>query len=157
MANAGSFFEGVNISQAIRTEQTAAFASKIATLAPVRESVLPALRQQQQAHGLVADGRDMGTVVFPHATLKFYLMSDPLVRARRRFMQSLESKQTFSNSRVHVPTLQSVLEAIQTRDERDQNREIAPLKPASNAFVIDTSHLSINAVLQLIVSLLTRY
>jgi cytidylate kinase len=110
----------------------------------VREALLQRQRDFLEAPGLVADGRDMGTVVFPHAPLKVFLTAGAEERARRRFLQ-LKAKGENVN-------LASLLEEIRARDERDTRRSVAPLKPADDAMVLDSTELSIKQVLDCILS-----
>lgn len=129
-----------NVSKDIRTETCGKSASIISPLPAVRAALLDWQRACQKSPGLVADGRDMGTVVFPDAELKLFLQASAEERAKRRFSQ-LQQKGINVN-------LSSLLEDIKARDERDQNRSVAPLKPASDAHIIDTTHLSIEQVYQ---------
>jgi len=131
--------EGEDVTDELRTEQTAALASQVAASAEVRAALL--VRQQQFARdpGLVADGRDMGTVVFPNAQLKIYLTASIEERARRRYKQLLERGENVS--------LRALEEQVRLRDERDTNREASPLALATDAVEIDTSDLSVQEVL----------
>lgn len=128
------------VTQEIRTEQCGNVASKIAVFPKVREALLGRLRAFRKPPGLVADGRDMGTVVFKEASLKIYLDASPLERAKRRYLQLKDS--------AHNVTLQSLLTEIEARDRRDKERVAAPLKPAIDAVVIDTTGLGIEAVFE---------
>lgn len=128
-----------DITDEIHTEVYGNAASKIAALTQVRAVLLQRQRDFCQEPGLVTDGRDMGTVVFPGAQLKFFLVADCEVRAKRRYNQ-LKAKG------INV-SLTSVLKELSERDMRDQNRAISPLKPAADAIIIDTSTLDINQVL----------
>jgi CMP/dCMP kinase len=136
--------EGEEVTDLIRNEQVGAGASQVASLSAVREALL----QRQQAFlempGLVADGRDMGTVVFPDAPLKVFLTASAEERARRRYLQ-LKAKGDDVN-------LASLLDEIQARDERDTQRAVAPLKPAADAIQLDSTELSIEQVLERILS-----
>jgi len=127
-----------DITQLIRNEQIGALASQIAAIPIVREALLARQRAFLQAPGLVADGRDMGTVVFPDSALKIYLTASPEERAQRRYKQ-LKDKGIDVN-------LASLVEELRLRDDRDMNRKTAPLKPASDAIVIDTTKLNIEQV-----------
>ena len=126
------------VTDELRTEETGEMASKIAPLAPVRAALLAMQRRCRKAPGLVADGRDMGTVVFPDAEFKVFLTASAEIRAQRRFDQ-LKSKGFDVN-------LARLLESIQARDVRDSSRAESPLKPADDAYVLDTSALSIDEV-----------
>ena len=127
-----------DITQLIRNEQIGAIASQIAAIPVVREALLARQRAFLQSPGLVADGRDMGTVVFPDSVLKIYLTASPEERAQRRYKQ-LKDKGIDVN-------LPSLVEELRLRDDRDMNRKTAPLKPASDAIVIDTTMLNIEQV-----------
>ncbi|WP_189398424.1 (d)CMP kinase [Arenicella chitinivorans] len=122
----------------LRTEETGEMASKIAPLGSVRAALLAMQRRCRRTPGLVADGRDMGTVVFPDAEFKVFLTASAEIRAQRRFDQ-LKSKGFDVN-------LARLLESIQARDVRDSSRAESPLKPADDAYVLDTSALSIDEV-----------
>jgi CMP/dCMP kinase len=128
--------DGVSVD--VRTEAIGNAASQVAALPAVRAALLARQRAFQQAPGLVADGRDMGSVVFPHAPLKFFLDASPEARAQRRYKQLLEKG-------INV-NLKDVLAAVRERDERDSARVTAPLQAAPDAVLVDTSTLDINAV-----------
>ena len=130
--------EGVDVSGELRTETTGLLASKVAVLPAVRQALLQRQRDFVQAPGLVADGRDMGTVVFPDSPLKVFLTASAEERARRRYKQ-LKDK----GDSVNLATL---LGEIRARDKRDSERELAPLKPADDAVQIDSSGLGIEEV-----------
>lgn len=137
--------EGEDVSKAIRTEEIGNLASKIAAIPSVREALLRRQRAFRSENGLVADGRDMGTVVFPNAELKVYLTASAEERARRRFLELKERG-------VDVK-IDSLILDIQARDERDMNRKVAPLVPASDAIVIDTTELNAEQVFEKIITL----
>lgn len=122
------------VSGEIRNEACASATSKIAALPAVRAALLELQRNFQRTPGLIADGRDMGTVVFPSATHKFYLTASAEIRAERRLKQL--SEQGLS------ARLSDLIQDINARDERDANRPVAPLKPADDAVLIDTSPLN---------------
>jgi len=130
--------DGENITQLIRNEEIGAKASQIAAIPAVREALLARQRAFLAPPGLVADGRDMGTVVFPQAVLKIYLTASAEERAQRRYKQ-LKDKGIGAN-------LSSLVEELRLRDDRDMNRKTAPLKPASDAITIDTTTLDIEQV-----------
>ena len=132
--------EGEDVTDDIRTEEVGAVASQIASLARVREALLRRQRAFQQDPGLVADGRDMGTVVFPDANVKLFLTASAEARAERRYNQ-LKDK----GLNVNIARL---LTDIKARDDRDANRSIAPLVPAEDAVVIDSTDLDINQVFE---------
>ncbi|MFT6284171.1 MAG: cytidylate kinase [Arenicella sp.] len=134
--------EGEDVSDTIRTEEVGATASKIAALPSIREALLRRQRGFKQAPGLVADGRDMGTVVFPEAQVKIFLTASAEERADRRFNQ-LKDKG-------HDVSMLRLLADIKARDERDANRTVAPLVPAKDALVLDSTGLSVEQVLEMI-------
>ena len=129
---------GVDVSKEIRTEQTGGAASKVAAINEVRTALLQRQRDFRQLPGLIADGRDMGTVVFTDAPVKIFLDASAQSRAERR-MKQLQDKQ------IHAK-FGEILQEITARDERDRNRAVAPLKPAVDALIIDTTSLSIQDV-----------
>ena len=133
-----TILEGINVSKAIRSESAGEAASQVASIIEVREALLQRQRDFAQAPGLVCDGRDMGTVVFPNASLKIYLTASAEVRAQRRLKQ-LKDHGLNAN-------LAALIEEIQDRDYRDKNREHAPLLPADDAIEIDSSEMSIDSV-----------
>jgi len=132
------YLDKEDITQLIRNEEVGAKASQIAAIPAVREALLARQRAFLTMPGLLADGRDMGTVVFPQAKLKIYLTASAEERAQRRYKQ-LKEKGIDAN-------LSSLVEELRLRDERDMNRQTAPLKPASDAIIIDTSLLNIEQV-----------
>ena len=132
--------EGEDVTDDIRTEEVGAVASQVASLARVREALLRRQRAFQQDPGLVADGRDMGTVVFPDANVKLFLTASAEARAERRYNQ-LKDKGLDVN-------IARLLTDIKARDDRDANRSIAPLVPAEDAVVIDSTDLDINQVFE---------
>ncbi|TBR45092.1 (d)CMP kinase [Marinomonas agarivorans] len=140
--------EGEVVTQAIRTEEVGNNASKLAAIPAVREGLL--LRQQAfaQEPGLVADGRDMGTVVFPDAEIKVFLTASPEERARRR-VEQLKAKGESVN-------IDELIETIKERDERDANRAISPLVPAVGAIIVDSTTKSIEQVVDMILCELTK-
>lgn len=131
---------GQDVSLLIRSEQAGNAASKVAAIPSVRTALLQRQRDFRQAPGLVTDGRDMGTVVFPDAPYKVYLTASAEVRASRRYKQ-LKEKGIDSN-------LTDLIAEITERDERDQQREVAPLRPAADAIILDSTALGIDAVFQ---------
>lgn len=133
---------GQDVSLAIRTPEAADATSRISTLPAVRTALMDRQRAFRQLPGLVADGRDMGTVVFPDAKLKVFLTASPEIRAERRLKQ-LSEQGIYAN-------IAALIGEIKERDERDSNRSIAPLRPAADALLIDSSQLSPKQVLHLI-------
>jgi cytidylate kinase len=136
---------GFDVTNAIRQEGCGVFASQVAVLPKVREALLECQKHFRISPGLVADGRDMGTLVFPDAILKVFLVASVSERAKRRFQQ-LQEKGISAN--LHDVELDLV-----ERDARDEKRLIAPLKPAGDAVIIDTTNLNIDEVVKKIISL----
>lgn len=131
-------YKGVDVSAVIRTEEGGRGASTVAAIPAVREALLQRQREFMQSPGLVADGRDMGTVVFSDAPLKFFLTASVSERAQRRYKQLMAKGES-----VNLPRL---LEDIRERDDRDSSRQISPLVPAEDAIVIDSSATPITDV-----------
>ena len=136
---------GDRVTDAIRAEAISSGASQVAAHPPVREALLERQRAFLRPPGLVAEGRDMGTVVFPHAALKIFLTASAEVRAERRYKQLME-KGLSAN-------MQALLIEIRQRDERDSARTAAPLKPAADAVTLDTTALEIQEVVDRILHL----
>jgi cytidylate kinase len=134
-----------NVTLAIRTEQCGAAASTVAALPTVRSALLKRQRDFRQPPGLVADGRDMGTVVFPDAQLKIFLTASADERAKRRYKQLMDKG-------VSV-TLRDLFDEIAERDRRDSQRSTAPLKPAHDAVELDTTRMTIPEVVEHILAL----
>ncbi len=139
--------DGEDVSLAIREEQTGMAASKIAALPSVRKALLKRQRDFASDQGLVADGRDMGTVVFPNAELKVFLTATAEERARRRVLQLQESGQEDIDEA-------QILADIKERDDRDMNRATAPLEPAEGALIVDSTELSVEQVVAAVQSYL---
>lgn len=133
--------EGQDVTKTIRTEHVGEYASKVAAVPELRQALFDRQRAFIQAPGLVADGRDMATAIFPEAQAKIYLTASAQSRAERRVKQlqgmGLDVK------------INDILANIQARDKRDMEREVAPLRPAPDAYIIDSSALSIDDVFQL--------
>lgn len=142
------FLEADDVTQRLRSEQTGALASRVAAYPEVRQALKARQRAFRCEPGLVADGRDMGTVIFPDASLKIFLTASAEERAKRRFEQLQSSDLWIS--------FDSVLADVQARDERDQNRSHSPLIPAPEAHVLDSTHLNIEEVLDVVLSLLAE-
>lgn len=130
---------GKDVTDFLRTEEVGELASRVAVHQPVRDALLGRQQAFAVGPGLVADGRDMGTVVFARAPLKIYLTASAEERARRRYNQ-LKEKGFGAN-------LAALVEDIRNRDARDMNRDVAPLKPADDALVIDSTDMTIDDVL----------
>lgn len=136
--------DGLDLTDEIRTEDAGEHASKVAQHPQVRDAVMMLQRSFRSPPGLVADGRDMGTVVFPEAKLKIFLDASPEERAQRRYKQ-------LKNKGLSVSLL-GLLEQIKERDGRDRGRAVAPLKPAADALVIDSTSMSIDGVFEQVMS-----
>jgi len=133
------FLEGEKVTDTIRSEECGNNASKIASIGSVRSALLSRQRAFEQAPGLVADGRDMGTVVFPHAKLKVFLTASLEERSGRRYKQLKEKDPSVTLAALHSE--------LAERDARDKGRAVAPLTPADGAVEIDTSGMGIEEVL----------
>ncbi len=136
--NGEIFLEKQNVTRQIRTESCGNAASQVAVFPAVRTALLDKQYAFRQSPGLVADGRDMGTAVFPDAIIKFFLEASAAERAKRRYLQLKDTHQDV--------TLQNLLTEISERDARDKTRVVSPLVPAEDAVVIDTTGLGIEAV-----------
>ncbi|WP_091334743.1 (d)CMP kinase [Allochromatium warmingii] len=137
-----------DVSDAIRTEEAGMAASRVAAHPCVRSALLDWQRQFARAPGLVADGRDMGTVVFPHAQLKIFLDASPEIRAERRYKQ-LKEKGLNAN-------LPQLIADIRERDARDRSRPVAPLCPADDAVCVDSTQMSRAEVLDCVLEEVRR-
>jgi len=140
------YVNNVEVSSELRTEKTAALASQFAKIESLRKVLLVKQRQFKKLPGLVADGRDMGTVVFPDAPFKVFLTAEVSERAKRRLKQLQESG--------IAGNISHTLAEVQKRDERDLNRQHSPLRPAKDALVIDTTNLTINEVITRVMALI---
>ena len=138
------YLDGVDVSAELRQEATGDAASRVARHAKVRQGLLGLQRSFFRPPGLVADGRDMGTVVFPQARFKFFLYAGPEIRAQRRYKQLINMGLS-----ANIAQLQA---DIAERDERDQGRSASPLKPAEDALVVETSMLDLAQVTELVLS-----
>lgn len=134
--------EGESVTKELRLEETGSVASIIAAIPGVRRALLDRQKEFAQAPGLIADGRDMGTVVFPEAQLKVYLDASVEERASRRYKQLINKGLDAS--------LEVILADLKQRDERDMQRAVAPLRPAEQALVLDSTSLSIDQVLEIV-------
>jgi len=144
--SARAFLDGEDVSDGIRQEAIGVLASKISAVAAVRSALAGRQRRFRQPPGLVADGRDMGTVIFPDAQLKIFLTASAEIRAERRYKQLKDKGESVNLTRL--------FREIKARDLRDQSRSIAPLRPAEDAVIIDSSDLSIEEVFRKVVSLI---
>ena len=140
--------DGEDVTQTIRTERVGEFASKVAAIPELRAALLERQRACAQEPGLVADGRDMATSIFPEAQAKMYLTATAETRAARRVKQlqgmGLDVK------------INDILANIQARDKRDMERTVAPLKPAADAYIIDSSDLGIDEVFKLMTNFVEK-
>jgi len=132
--------DGNYITGRLRSEAVSAMASQVAAIPAVRDALVQRQRAFRRAPGLVADGRDMGTVIFPDAKLKIFLTASAEARAERRYKQLKEKGENVNLSRL--------LEEIKKRDERDTSRAVSPLKPADDAHIVDSTEMSIDDVLE---------
>lgn len=138
------FLDNQDVTAELRTEEAGDAASRVARHGAVRTALLTVQRAFFQPPGLVADGRDMGTVVFPEARFKFFLYASVEIRAQRRYKQLINMGLT-----ANIAQLQA---DMSERDERDSNREASPLLPAEDALVVDSSLLNLNQVTELVLS-----
>ena len=122
---------GASVDDRLRTQAAADAASRVAIHPKVRDALMNLQRRQARDPGLVGDGRDLGTIVFPDADLKIFLDANVEVRAERRYLELIQSGQTVERS--------AILRDLENRDVRDRTREVAPLIPADDAYVIDSS------------------
>jgi len=140
------WLDGEDITSRLRSEEVSAFSSRAAALPAVRAALVRLQRGFRQSPGLVADGRDMGTVIFPDARLKIFLTASAEARAKRRHKQLKEKGESVNLSRL--------FRDIEKRDERDQSRAVSPLKPASDAHLVDSTEMTIEDVVQTVLKLL---
>lgn len=138
------FLNGVDVSDAIRTEQAGVMASRLAAVPEIRAGLLQRQRDFHQGPGLVADGRDMGSVVFPGSVLKVFLTASAQVRAERRVRQI--------ENRGQQADFQAIFNDLMARDKRDSERAVAPLKPCDDALVLDCSSMPIDQVVATILN-----
>jgi len=141
-----SLLDEEDVSKRMRLEDIGAVASKIASMPAVRTALASRQRQFRQLPGLVADGRDMGTVIFPDAKLKIFLTASAEIRAERRYKQLKDKGESVNLTRL--------FRDIKARDLRDQSRSIAPLRPAEDAVIIDSTNLDIDEVFEKVLSLI---
>ena len=141
--------ENQDVTLDIRSDQAGSDASHVAPMSLVRDAIKDLQRDFKQAPGLIADGRDMGTVVFEDAPIKVYLTASAEARAERRYKQLKDKDISVS--------LHALFQSIQARDERDMNRKVAPLKPAQDAVVIDSTDIGIEEVFTQVLDLVKRH
>jgi cytidylate kinase len=142
------FLGGEDVTEAIRREVVSQAASKVATVPAVREALATRQKAFRRSPGLVADGRDMGTVVFPDAPVKLFLTASTRARAERRYKQLKEKGESV--------TLPRLLQDLEARDERDSNRDVAPLVPAPGATIIDSTEMDIDEVVEEALKIVTE-
>lgn len=136
---------GEDVTRAIRSEIISMNASVVAAYPGVREALLKRQRDFRQLPGLVADGRDMGTTVFPDADIKIFLTASAEARAQRRYKQLVEKGESVD--------MNALIKDIQERDERDSKRTVSPLKPAADAILLDSTQMTIEEVLEAMLNL----
>ncbi len=134
------WLEGADVSEAIRAPEVGLGASEVSVHASLRGALLELQRGAGRLGGVVLEGRDIGTVVFPDAEVKFFLTASPEVRAQRRHAELA--------SKVDAPTLEATLEAVKRRDRQDETRAVAPLRKADDAVVVDSSDLDFDGVVE---------
>ena len=137
--------EGENVSDHIRSEEIGTGASRVAAIPQVRDALLERQRAFATAPGLVADGRDMGTVVFPEADIKIFLTASAEERALRRYNQLRDKGENVS--------LADLTETVRSRDQRDMTRDVSPLVPAADAIVVDTTEKGVQEVLETVLKI----
>lgn len=146
--------DGADVTDAIRTPAVDACVSKVSAYPGVRRAMLDVQRHAAEGHDIVAEGRDIGTVVFPAAEVKVFLTADPAERARRRVAQRHEADAIAPTDEELAQELQRTLDAIERRDQLDSSREVAPLVPADDAVHIDSTAASIDEVVARIADLI---
>jgi len=139
---------GELVAHEVRTDEAGVDASRVASLPAVRDGLFELQRSFRKSPGLVADGRDMGTVIFPEADVKIYLTASAKARAERRYKQLIHKGINVS--------MRKLFQSIQARDERDMSRAVSPLKPAEDAFVIDSTDMDIEEVLRNVEAIVTE-
>lgn len=142
------FLNGEDVSSKIRTDEVAASASKVATYGPVREALVERQQEMAKSQAIIMDGRDIGTVVLPFATLKIFLTASVEERAMRRYKEYVEKGMDVS--------LETLKDEIKARDAQDSGRKISPLKKADDAVEMDTTHMSIEEIVESIKSQLNE-
>ncbi|MDA0978898.1 MAG: (d)CMP kinase, partial [Proteobacteria bacterium] len=137
-----------NVTSLVRTDEAGVDASRVSSVPAVRRGLFDLQKSFRQPPGLVADGRDMGTEIFPDAIVKIYLTASAQARAERRYNQLIGKDISVS--------LHDLFLSIQARDERDTNRKVSPLRPADDAHVIDSTDLDISDVLERVLEIVTE-
>jgi cytidylate kinase len=144
--NLNVFIDCENVTDKIRTEEVGLLASKVSAISIVREALLAIQRETGEKGGIVAEGRDMGTVVFPDADCKFYLDADTEERANRRYNELV--------MRGNITDYQEIKRDLIIRDQQDREREIAPLKASQDAVIVDSTNISISDVVEKMMSII---
>lgn len=139
-----TFLNGENVEEEIRSLKVSNMVSEVAAISAVRQRMVALQRQMVSQKGLIMDGRDIGTVVFPDADIKFFVTADPIVRAQRRFNEML-SKNQHAN-------LQDVISNLEHRDKIDSERQDSPLRVAPDAIVVDNTHLNMDEQFDLVLN-----
>lgn len=137
-----TYLNGKCVESEIRSMETSAYVSRIAAIGFVRERMVELQREMGRAKGVVMDGRDIGTVVFPHAELKIFMTASPEIRAQRRFKELQEKGMPAS--------YEEILQNVQERDYIDSHRSTSPLRQADDAFLLDNSHLSFDEEMEIL-------
>lgn len=143
------YLDGANVSEQVRSEAMSRGASEVAVHPAVRQALLDLQRSFRKPPGLVADGRDMGSVVFPDAACKIFLTASASVRAERRYKQLIEKG--------NAANMAAILQDLQARDARDRARTVAPLRQCEDAMLLDTDHLTIEQAVQAVLDHQSRH
>lgn len=143
------FLDGADVSELVRSEEMSRGASEVAVHPAVRQALFDLQRSFRKAPGLVADGRDMGSVVFPEAACKIFLTASASVRAERRYKQLIEKG--------NAANMAAILQDLQARDARDRARTVAPLRQCEDAVLLDTDHLTIEQAVQAVLDYQSRH
>ncbi|MBT3796309.1 MAG: (d)CMP kinase [Candidatus Marinimicrobia bacterium] len=138
------FLNGENVSADIRKTEVTSYVSKVSSISEVRNFLVKSQREIAKNYDCVIEGRDIGTVVFPNAEVKFFLVADSQIRAERRHLELLELKEKKS--------IKTLMEEIQKRDSLDSNRENSPLQKAKDAIEVDTTKMTINSQVEFMVN-----
>jgi len=144
--NLNVFVDGKNVTKRIRSEEVGLLASTVSAVPIVRERLLSIQREVGEKRGVVAEGRDMGTVVFPYADYKFYLDADVQERIRRRYSELLTSRNSADYKTIAADLI--------ARDRQDQERDAAPLKASEDAIIIDSTRMSVAEVVERMISII---
>lgn len=143
------YLDNINVSELVRSEEMSRGASEVAVHPAVRQALFELQRGFRKAPGLVADGRDMGSVVFPESTCKIFLTASAEVRAERRYKQLIEKG--------NAANMAAILQDLQARDARDRARTVAPLRQCEDAMLLDTDHLTIEQAVQAVLDYQSRH